>query len=92
MALLIKTNGEITEIKPSSGECFTLEELQKAVDGYIEIINVPGGKVLVVDEEGKLKRKEVNAVAMAFAHTSGAVHPSDAIVGDVLLCEDREID
>ena len=42
----------------------TLEQLQEAVGGYIEVHAVYGTDwILVLDEEGKLKGKEVNPLA-----------------------------
>lgn len=32
----------------------TLEALQELVDGYIETVNLPGGIVMIVNEEGKI--------------------------------------
>ena len=38
MATLIKTDGSKLEIQPQNGLDFQLDELQKFVDGYIDII------------------------------------------------------
>lgn len=40
MATLIKTDGSKLEIQPQNGLDFQLDELQKFVDGYIDIINL----------------------------------------------------
>ena len=40
MATLIKTDGSKLEIQPQNGLGFQLDELQKFVDGYIDIINL----------------------------------------------------
>ena len=40
MATLIKTNGKKIQIEPDNGTDFSLEELQKCVKGYIQIINM----------------------------------------------------
>lgn len=53
----------------------TLEALQQAVGGYIEVINLNENTVLICDEEGKIKDKPFNFVL------SGV----DVIVGDVLF-------
>lgn len=88
MAKLIKTDGSVTDVKPADGRAFTLEELQKFVGGYIEIINV-GERAMVMDEEGKLKRKAVNECATE--RMSGYICADDEIVGDVLLCDTGEL-
>lgn len=43
----------------------TLEEAQKAVGGYVELVDLYeiGEGCLLVDEEGKLKRKPINELA-----------------------------
>ena len=40
----------------------SLEEAQAFVGGYVEMVRVGSG-ILLIDEEGKLKNKEVNAYA-----------------------------
>ena len=38
MAKIIKTDGTIVEVTPQNGTDFQLEELQKIVGGYIEVL------------------------------------------------------
>jgi hypothetical protein len=38
MAYIIKADGTVQEVQPKNGRYFTLEEQQKAVDGYIEYV------------------------------------------------------
>ena len=82
-ACIIKTDGTITETKPLNGTDFSLEELKAAIGGgYIEIVRtVDDGRIMVLDEEGKLKKMPVNPKATA-------LYPNlaDVIVGDVLVC------
>jgi len=40
-----------------------LEEAQKAVGGYVELVDLEGLGCLLVDEDGKLKRKPINEQA-----------------------------
>ena len=40
MATLIKTDGSKLEIQPQNGLDFQLDELQKFVDGYIDIMKL----------------------------------------------------
>lgn len=77
-ALRFKTNGKIEMLKPK-GEYFTLEELQEAVGGMIELY--PGqyrDKLIVCDEEGLIKQSRTNALFESLT--------SIRLVGDVLLC------
>lgn len=69
-----------------NGESYTLTEIQHYVDGYIETVSVGNGKVLIVDEEGKLKGKLPNRIATGWLQEEG-IH--DWVVGDAMLI-DRE--
>lgn len=90
MARLIKTDGSEKEISPKNGTDFSLEELQKYVDGYIEIIPMDDGNILVVNEEGKYDCEE-NEKATEIANENGALFFGDYIAGDVVLCKDGEV-
>ena len=81
MAQVIKVDGTTEEITDLS-----LKGMQEAVGGYIEMVSTPNGKVLIVDEEGKLKNKEVNLKA-----TTIYGNPNDVIVGDCILADNNEI-
>ena len=62
---------------------YTLEEVQKFVGGYVEVVPVPGhrGRIFIVNEEGLLHGLPLNAVASAAAGRT--------LVGDVLECNSR---
>lgn len=62
---------------------FELHELQKLVGGYIEMLPIPGGKVMVVNEEGKLKGLPEN--------TEASFITGQQIVGDVLIATTKEV-
>ena len=65
------------------GSHVTLEEMQKCVGGYIELIYLNDGMVLVVNEEGLILNLPYNERATIFATAlEGKEHH---IVGDVLL-------
>lgn len=83
MAQIIKTTGEIIETEPSNGTDFSLTELQAVVGGFIEVVHLPDGRLMVVNEEGKLNGLPINPKA-------SELYP-DIIVGDVLVCEHYEI-
>lgn len=91
MATLVKENGDKVEISPANGKMFELEEVQKLVGGYIEIIRLGKGDLMIIDEEGKLKDKQINSVATMVAYKRHAIHPCDCIVGDVVICKNCEI-
>lgn len=87
-AKLYKTDGTILEVVPSNGTDFQLDELQEMVDGLIEIVSAGKGKIMVIDEEGKLKPKPINNAATLIYMQAGYY---DTIVGDALVCDDEMV-
>ena len=91
MALLIKTNGDKSEVQvPQVGE---LEFLQGLVGGMIELaLIMPGAAArpdfdgVICNEEGKLDSLPVNMEATKFAG-----YTDDILVGDVLFFKDGEV-
>lgn len=92
MAQWIKANGEVMEVQPRNGKDFQLDELKQYIGGgYIEVINIPEGRQMVMDEEGKLKMLPKNEKATDIARP--VLLPTDwGICGDVLVCKKGEID
>ena len=90
MAYIIKTSGEIIETTPRNGNDFELDELQAIVGGYIEVLSLRDGRLIVCDEEGKLKGKERNNKATDIFQA--AMPTNDFLVGDVLICKEDQID
>ena len=86
---IIHVDGTREPYPPANGKQYTLEELQKAIGGgYIEIVRTRDNRLMVIDEEGKLKGFPVNPVATAMYRYG----PEDPIVGDVLVCDPGTID
>lgn len=83
MAQIIKTTGEVIETSPANGTDFSLEELRAVVGGFIEIVHLRDGRLMVVNEEGKLDGLPINELA-------SNLYP-DLIVGDVLVCDIKQI-
>jgi hypothetical protein len=80
---IIKTDGTIVEAFPKNGKKFSLEELQAAVGGLIELAVLRDGRDLWFNEEGKLIGLEVNIYAtMLWQDTFGS---SDVIVGNAIV-------
>ncbi len=64
VALVLKPKFEAEIVKPKE-KYFTLPELQKAVDGYIEIAPIPfEDSLIVVNEEGLIKRYPPNLTGL----------------------------
>jgi hypothetical protein len=97
MAQIIKTNGEVIETQPKNGTDFSLEELQAIVEHkangvsyhYIEIINLRDGRIMVINDEGKLIGCGINHKATDIFSEVFGYH--DFVVGNVLLCNDDEV-
>jgi hypothetical protein len=70
-------------LQPSNGVHWSLAELQTLVGGYIEVAKTTDGKYLVLDEEGKLKRKPLNVAATRIYQYGRR----DPVVGDVVLVD-----
>lgn len=85
-ARVYKADGRIYPVDPIDGESFSLEELQAIVGGLIEIIYLPDGKIMVLNEEGKYSGLEPNDNATVIAN----IDP-DFIVGDVLVCRSSQV-
>lgn len=91
MARWIKVNGEETYPDPANGTDYSLAEMREAIGGgYIEVLELESGEIMVLDEEGKLKGLPVNLLATAM--TRGLLSDSDLIVGDVLAIRDDQIE
>lgn len=90
MAKIYKTNGEVLDIEPKNGTDFQLEELQAIVGGFIQIIEISDTEIMVMNEEGKLENLPFNEKATAIYQKS-ILGVEDFIVGDVLVCKDKEV-
>ena len=78
MIQLIKSNGEVTDNFTAD----TLQEKQDAVGGYIEVVATRKGKVLIVNEEGRMKRLKKNKKASDIAEFT--------IFGDVICLDEKD--
>ena len=95
MAILIKTNGDIREVKPLNGKKFTYEELREFVGGMVEIVSVPSGRTIYLNEEGKLIDLPKNEAGTALWKLEYPIeqYPNnndELMVGDILLLSAQE--
>lgn len=94
MAQIIRTDGSIIAVSPLNGKDYQLEELQKIVGGYFEIVDLGKGKIMVINEEGKftcrpnIKATKIFKDAMSDLYGIGT---QDYIAGDALICESKEV-
>lgn len=90
MDTIIKVDGTIQDVTPKNGLDYHLDELKEFIGGgWIEIIPLGSKQVMVLDEEGKLKKFKENGKATAIARPY--IFRDDYIVGDVLVCDRDKI-
>lgn len=87
MGIILKADGTAHEVLPKDGKTFSLEELQAAVGGYIELVNLVCGCKMFVNEEGKIHGLPPNSRASWQFWTS---HPASFDAGDY-ICGDAII-
>jgi hypothetical protein len=86
MATLLRSDGTTEILTPPNGVNWGLEELQTLVGGYIEVRYTTEGRYLVIDDEGKLKRKPLNiAATRLYVHGRRDVIAGDAVLIDTKL-------
>jgi hypothetical protein len=90
--VILKTNGEAHEVLPADGKAFSLEELQEAVGGLIELVRLTCGCNMFINEEGKLNGLEANHRASWLFWNShpAAFDVGDFICGDAIITRDGE--
>lgn len=84
--ILIK-DGTMRPIAPMNGTDYSLKEMQNYVGGPIETLRV-GKKLMVVNEEGKLRNMIPNKVATDMIIMDGY---SDYVCGPAMLIEPSHI-
>ena len=84
MAQIIRADGSVEEVEMPKKD--GLSFMQQVVGGYIEIVRIPDGRLMVLNEEGKLLRLPLNTKATALYNNL-----NDVIVGDVLVGTRKEI-
>lgn len=84
-AKIIYTDKEAEDYTPKNGKTFELDELKGIVDGYIEIVRLNDGRVIVIDLEGKSKDKAVNIPATNILRRDHFT--TDYIVGTAIVCD-----
>ncbi len=78
MATHIKSTGIAQEVHPRDGRAFDLRELQAFVGGLIELIVLPNGRDMYINEEGLILGQPYNREASRLARMP--IH-GDVIVG-----------
>lgn len=84
----VKNTGTMQEIKPMNGSDYSLQELQHYVGGYVEVIHLGAGKLLIVDAEGKIKNKLPNRIATVWQIECGIY---EWVAGDAVLIDEKHL-
>lgn len=90
MAQIIKSSGEIIEVEPKNGKDFKLEEVKEIVDGWVELVYLPDGRYMLVNEEGRIHKLPVNLEASKLLYDLSDIVLGRFISGDVLVCEPKQ--
>lgn len=91
MATIIKTNGDRAEITLETDDRQQLAQLQAAVGGFIQIIELTRTQqLLIVNEEGLIDDLPINPTATELAY-GYALMAQGGIRGNVVLCARAEL-
>ena len=91
------TGGEVT-ISPANGKTFSYEEMKAAVNGMVEIVPLPSGKILIGNEESKLtdspikNEKATDIWKREYPFEKYPNNNDELICGDVIICEDSMVE
>lgn len=78
-------NGDFQETQPKNGSTFELEELQEVVGGYIEVVRLNDGRIIIVNEEGLNLNLPVNIEATNILRRDHST--TQYIVGNAIVCD-----
>ena len=92
------TGGGVVTISPANGKTFSYKELTEAVNGMVEIVPLPSGKILVGNEESKLtdnpvkNEKATEIWKQEYPIKTYAENNDQLICGDVIICESSMVE
>ena len=78
-------NGDFQETQPKNGTAFELEEMQEIVGGYIELVHLNDGRIIVVNEDGLNLNLPVNIEATNILRRDHST--TQYIVGNAIVCD-----
>jgi len=96
MARYYKTDGTVKDVKPQNGKAFEYKELREFVGGMVEIVPLPSGKSIIVNEEGKLMGLPKNEMASMVWQAEYPIeqYPNnndELIAGNALVASEDEL-
>ena len=84
-AKIIYTDKGAEDYTPKNGTTFELEEIQKIVGGYIEIVRLNDGRIIIVNEDGLSLNLPVNIEATNILRRDHST--TEYIVGNAIVCD-----
>ncbi|MGN1156869.1 MAG: DUF3846 domain-containing protein, partial [Agathobacter sp.] len=89
-AKIVYPDKDSEDYSPKNGRTFELEEMQKIVGGYIEIVHLNDGRLMIVNEEGLLHGLPVNIEATNILRRYHST--TQYIVGNAIVCDSYMIE
>ena len=89
-AKIIYTDKEAEDYTPKNGKTFGKTEMCGIVEGFIDIIRLNDGRVIIVDSQGKALNKAVNIPATNILRRDHFT--TNYIVGTAIVCDADMID
>ena len=87
-AELIKTNGTIINVSPKNDRDFKLNEMREIIEcDYIQIVETNDKRLMIIDEMGKIHKKELN-ISATRKYKYG---DNDIILGNALIISKDQI-
>ena len=83
-AKIIYTDKEAEDYTPKNGRTFELEEMQEIIGGYIEIVRLNDGRIIIVNEDGLNLNLPVNIEATNILRRDHST--TQYIVGTAIVC------
>jgi len=85
---LIATAGDIKKVNIKTFKDAKHFVSKDFYESPIEVLTMSDGRLILLDEEGKLKGLEYNEEATRRAKDDNLIYPSDFIVGNVIIVDD----
>ena len=84
-AKIVYPDKDSEDYTPKNGTTFELEEMQKIVGGYIEIVRLNDGRIIIVNEDGLSLNLPVNIEATNILRRDHST--TQYIVGNAIVCD-----
>lgn len=85
---LITTEGDIKKVNIKTFKDAKHFVSKEHYESLIEILTMSDGRLMLLDEEGKLKELPFNEEATRRAKEDNLIFPSDYIAGNVIIVDD----